>query len=126
MSLINRSVVIVVAKQPFIDWVNATLSDNVTLEEANTGSPAFLIEDFESDEDLHQAVYDEWAVYFETWLESWVPDANQWPKHRTLDMFKEWFDIALHPMVFDRLDEPVTHEDDVDSGEPAPHRGVLH
>jgi hypothetical protein len=122
MSLVNRSIVIVYARQPFIDWVNTILPEPVSFEEINTGCPAFMIEDFEYEEDALDAVNDEWEVFFETWLESWVPDESKWPRNRTVEQFHEWFDVSLHPAVFDRLDEPVVHEDEgddsaVDSGE---------
>jgi hypothetical protein len=115
MSLINRSVVIVYAKQPFVEWLNRTLADNVAIEEVNEGCPAFLIEDFEYEDDAAEAVYEEWEVYFETWLESWIEDEALWPKERTEERFREWFEVRLHPMVFDRLDESIVHEDEFES-----------
>jgi hypothetical protein len=126
MSLVNRSVVIVYAREPFLTWVNALIPEQVTLDELNQGCPAFLIEDFEYEEDALDAINEEWAVYFETWLESWVQDESKWPAERTLEQFHEWFDLSLHPMVFDRLDEPVAHDDDGDDGETPPQHRALH
>lgn len=125
MSLINRSVVIVYAREPFLEWLHANSDERPPLDEINVGCPAFLIEDFEYEDDAMEAINEEWEVYFETWLESWVDDAKKWPENRSLEMFHEWFHVALHPMVFDRLDENILHEDEFDAP-PGPSGRALH
>jgi len=34
-------------------------------------------------------------------LQNWHLDSTFWPKDRTLKMFKEWFTVELHSIVFD-------------------------
>jgi hypothetical protein len=93
------------------------------LDEVNDGCHAFLIEDFEDEDDANEAINAEWDVFFETWLESWVDDETAWPKKRTVELFYEWFDVGIHSMVFDRLDEPILHEEEFSQ---APAGSALH
>jgi hypothetical protein len=118
MSLINRSVVVIRARKPFLDWMNTATAQDLSLDDVNTGCPAFLIEDFEDPADAQEAIESEWDVFFETWLESWEPDQAKWPQNRSLELFSQWFEAEVHGLAFDRLDEPILHEDEFEQSRP--------
>ena len=45
-------------------------------------------------------------------LVDWYTDESLWPKKRSLKMFREWFDIQYHSMVWDlAVREPLELED---------------
>ena len=48
-----------------------------------------------------------WPVIFGAQLEAWHRDPRDWPAKRSLEMFKEWFDIEFHDEVLDLLEAPV-------------------
>ena len=47
-----------------------------------------------------------WPALFAAMLNCWLTDEQQWPKNRTHQMFGEWFDLQMCPVVEDlHLDE---------------------
>lgn len=55
---------------------------------------------------------DENHKIFEMELSGWSIDENLWPKKRTFKIFREWFEIELHSMVFDSGDDEIEIADD--------------
>jgi hypothetical protein len=45
-------------------------------------------------------------------LSGWSIDENLWPKKRTFKIFREWFEIEPHSMVFDSGDDEIEIDDD--------------
>lgn len=98
--MINRGVLIVRPKQPYIDWA-AKLDDSGLVPNREDEQTVYLIPEFEDCADAQEileGVYDE---VFERELEGWHTDESAWPQNRTFAMFKEWFDIELHSVVED-------------------------
>jgi cytochrome b involved in lipid metabolism len=101
--MINRGLIIIRFKQPFVDWVNEADphpggGTRMSIEQVNDDSPAFLIHDYASEE-------------FEDWLEEWYVDPSLWPQDRTLKLFKAWCDVEVHSMVIDMVDGPLEDDD---------------
>jgi hypothetical protein len=112
---INRSVIFMIPKQPLLDWVIAADPGppiSITLEELQSEVDGFLVsqENIETTEDAQRWVYRRWEMFFDRFLEEWYTDETLWPKKRTLKMFKEWFDIRYHSMLWDLVDEPIERE----------------
>jgi hypothetical protein len=113
---INRSVIFLIPKQPMLNWVIAADPGpplSITLEELQSEVDGFLVsqEKIETTEDAQRWVYRRWEMFFDRFLEEWYTDETLWPKKRTLKMFKEWFDVRYHAMLWDMIDEPIAHED---------------
>jgi len=105
---INRALIVVRPKQPFLDWVQAVdYDEGLTLERVRKDPSAFLIPEFEFDDE--QAAIIEWCYedLFESQLESWYTDPAVWPQSRNLEMFLEWFDVEFQSLVFDLIDAPI-------------------
>ena len=110
--MLNRDLLIVRYKQPFVDWINEADPNpkhRVNLEDANDDSPAYLIHDYACEE------FDSWLevnyiVLFENLLNEWYTDPALWPQDRSLELLKAWCDLEVHSMVLDCVDEPL--EDD--------------
>lgn len=138
---LNRALVVLIYKQPYIDWVKTAgeFPIDLTLEEANDDSEAFLVPSFDSQmdpvdgtEDAVKWVEKRWRMFFEHVLGSWINDENEWPQKRTLKMFREWFDVEYRSMVWDMGNEPLMIDDcdnelDDEMGDYLPDAGeVLH
>ena len=104
--VINRSLLIVRVKAPFIDWANSI--DDGPQASLETHDPyAYLVDDVEDPSDLSRVERARWRVIFEHQLANWYRDPKAWPRRRSLRMFREWFTTELHPMVLDVGRRPI-------------------
>ena len=106
--LINRNIAIIKPRAPFLEWLES-LPDwdlDITLEDLRSDCTVFLIPELD-DEDAIKYIEDMHKEIFEYELDSWHRDESLWPEKRTLKLFREWFDIELHSMVLDTLDEEI-------------------
>ena len=112
---INRSLIVLLPKQPVLDWllrVDPELSAT-TLAELRQECDGILVPDrIEDFEDAQAWVHEHWKMFFEDYLADWYQDEEPWPKKRTLKMFKEWFEIQFTSMVWDFAEQPVVHHYD--------------
>jgi len=119
---INRHVVILMPKQPMLDWIKRVDPDlpNMTLEELRLDQNAFMVPDtLDGQEDAEKWVERRWQMFFEVYLNEWYTEDKWWPQKRTRKMFKEWFEVQYHSMVWDLVpEEPTIYEDwDLESDE---------
>jgi hypothetical protein len=114
MNLINRGVVVIKPREPFLDWVNRdpTLSSPVTMEELQQDCTSVLVPDLGSLEAALDYVAPLKPRLFEMELEAWDRDPANWPKERTSDLFDAWFALKMHSMVWDTVDAPIVKEED--------------
>ena len=117
---VNRALVVLRYKQPYIDWVKSAgeFPMEMTLEEANDDSEAFLVpaydcqmDPIDGTDDAIKWVEKRWRMFFEHILMSWIGDESEWPKKRTLKMFREWFSVEYKSLVWDMGVEPLMVED---------------
>ena len=130
---LNRGMVLLRYRQPFLDWLHAADPNprDFTLDEINEDGEVFLIpndtspvEPVEMDEDAVRWVERRWRMFFEHILGDWLTDDSLWPQKRTLKMFREWFAVEYHSMVWDMVNEPLAVEDWGD--ENGENGGLLH
>lgn len=109
MSEINRSLVILRPKQPFLDWGMAIDDDdtNFTLEELAEDSTAYLIPELWQDSDQQELLESYYVVLFEEQLAGWWTVEADWPQKRDLKMFLAWFEVEFHSLVIDLCEEPI-------------------
>ena len=110
---INRTVVMLDPKQPFLDWLNSVDPDEqeLTIEDLREDNEVFLIPQFNDVSDSVKWVEKRWNFLFEHMLMGWIDDETLWPQDRTLALFLEWFDIETYTMARDLTDEPLLVED---------------
>jgi hypothetical protein len=97
--IINRGLIIIRFKQPFVDWVNEAdpyprSGTRMSIEQVNDDSPAFLIHDYASEE-FENWLEECYELLFEQILEEWYVDPVLWPQDRTLQLFKAWCDVEF-------------------------------
>ncbi|SHN45014.1 hypothetical protein SAMN05192549_1344 [Duganella sacchari] len=112
---INRHLIILMPKQPVLDWIKRVDPNppNLTLDQLRLEQNAFLIsDDLDGQQDAEKWVQRRWQMFFEGFLAEWYTVESWWPQRRTFKMFKDWFDVQYHSMVWDMAaKEPITYED---------------
>jgi hypothetical protein len=112
---INRHLIILMPKQPVLDWIKRVDPNppNLTLDQLRLEQNAFLIsDDLDGQQDAEKWVQRRWQMFFEGFLAEWYTVESWWPQKRTFKMFKDWFDVQYHSMVWDMAaKEPITYED---------------
>ena len=105
---LNRSVLFVLPKQPYVDWARKDPAMSfLNLEKLRDEGTAYLIEDSNSLRGREKLLDRYWRRIFEQELEAWTSRRSDWPKKRTRGMFEEWFDVFYSSMCFDTLDIPL-------------------
>ena len=114
MAEVNRCLIIVKPKQPFLDWLRSVEPDDKDLqfEDINEDLTAYLVPEVETLDEQEEII--DWCAefVFERELWSWYTDEDLWPVGRNAPMFREWFDIEFHSLVDDVVgDIPLQHVD---------------
>ncbi|HBG06683.1 MAG: hypothetical protein A2075_10230 [Geobacteraceae bacterium GWC2_58_44] len=109
--MVNRSLVVALAKEPFREWLQS-LPDptDVSLEEINEDCSAYLIPEYEDDKERDKILKKFCVLIFEDQLEGWWTREEDWPQKRDLRTFKKWFDLRFHSIVEDLVDEVLVDE----------------
>jgi len=114
MRLINRTAVTLTGAQPYLDWMRQTDADfnkgAITVAPAKTYGSAFLLPEFELEEDLQNG----WRT---TRLALRVSTlgvdraGNVVASNPRLKTFREWFRIDIHSVVVDVGDDDIEGEE---------------
>jgi len=114
MQFINRSIIIIKAKRPFLDWVNSTdpKSDfKMTLEQIRSNPTSILVPEFTRPSEAKAYLK---KIYNDIWeweLRAYWTDERTYPKHRPFEKFCEWFDVEFGSEVFEFVDEEIVREE---------------
>ncbi len=115
MRVINRTAVTLVGAQPYLDWTLNTdpnfAKGAVTVARAKTYGTAYLLPEFELEEDLQEWVEENATWLFEFQLAAWTDDESAWPATRDLKTFRAWFRIDVPNVVADVADDEVEGEE---------------
>jgi hypothetical protein len=113
MKLVNRSVLVLKPTAKMLDWINSVGedSDPVTLEEAQDMTSAYLLPNFEDDEEQASFIRFRAKKLFEHELEAWCTDQGKWPTVRNYKAFLSWFRIEVSDMVFDLAGDMIVGEE---------------
>jgi hypothetical protein len=109
MKLVNRSALVLKPAAKMLDWINSVGedSDPVTLEEAQDMTNAYLLPDFEDDEEQANYIRFRAKKLFEHELEAWCTDPGKWPSVRNHKTFFAWFRVEVSHMVIDLAGDPI-------------------
>jgi hypothetical protein len=114
-SVARPSFVLIEHLSPVLDWIMRIDSNppNITLEQLRHDQNAFLVSDaLDGQEDAEKWVKRKWQMFFEGFLDEWYTEESWWPQKRTYKMFKDWFEVQYHSMVWDSAaSEPIGYED---------------
>ena len=104
---IDRMLVIVKPTIALVDWINKDIpykDDKATLDMVSTDCTSLLIPEFDDYFEAEKYIEDIYLDIFEAELESWSLDKTTWPQNRSYELFREWFDLEFHSLVFDASD----------------------
>ena len=103
MREVNRSAVIVTPRQPFLEWLRAVDPSNaeLTLSDLAEEPDIYLVPECESDGQFDRHLRRLFPAIFENELGGWWTDEDAWPTNRTFRLFREWFEIRKHSLLFD-------------------------
>jgi len=102
---IDRNAIVLIPKQPFINWINETYPDDkMTLNQKE--SFVYLVSS--SYDNLEEWLKKNYKMFFIMELENWSTDKKDWPKKYTYKMFQQWFSVSWSEMVYDIEQYPVS------------------
>jgi hypothetical protein len=112
MCAINRSAVIVMPAQPFLDWLHRAdeTSGEVSLAELRQDPTIYLLPEYDSEEETGRHLRKFCCEIFEEQLDGWYRVPSAWPSDRSFRVFKQWFDFHFHSVLFDLCPGPVIKE----------------
>ena len=113
MLLVNRTAVIIIAKQPFLDWLQAVdpTSRQLKLDDLNMEASIYLLPDSDSDQQAEKNLRKICKQIFAHELDGWWSETSTWPQDLSYGVFAKWFDWQHHSMVFDVTEAPLRREE---------------
>ena len=108
---LNRNLVVVRPRQPFIDWVREVdPGDPVGADFVREQVSAFLIDQFEVPGEAEKWVEDQCDFFFRFMCNEWYTDPALWPTFEGWKKFGEWFDVEYIEMAWDLIDAPLSSD----------------
>jgi hypothetical protein len=106
---VNRSAIVVIPKQPLLDWLNLVDpgDGDLTLAGMQAEPHVYLIPEVESEEDLGRYLKKVAQGIFEQQLNDWITDDTLWPPDRSFEIFTHWFAVSYHSFVYDFSKQPL-------------------
>ena len=113
MRTVNRSAVVVVPKQPFLDWLHRVdpTSGKLTLADLGDDPSICLLPEYDLESELQECLQEACVRIFEDQLNGWYRAEELWPEDRSLGIFQLWFDYHFHSVLVDLAEEPLIVED---------------
>jgi hypothetical protein len=115
MRVVNRTAVTVTGGPPYLAWMRSCDADAnrgaVTVQPARVYGTAFLLPEFELEEDLQEWIEENATWIFEYQLSVWTDNEALWPEIRDLKTFREWFRVDVHAAVVDVADDDIEGEE---------------
>jgi hypothetical protein len=98
----ERMAVVVLPREPLMDWVNSVTPDDPMWEEDLAGrANVYFIPRFETLDEAQAYIEETYDAIFRCELAEWFDDEAVFPGVRTFEMFMEWFDVVFDVVVFD-------------------------
>ena len=113
MITINRTSIVVMPGQPFLDWLHRLdpTSGELSLEDLRRESTVHLLPECHNQEAAREYLEEMCGEIFEEQLNGWYRVPASWPSRRDLDAFDRWFEWSFHSMVVDLCDDPLLQEE---------------
>ena len=111
MLTINRSVIMVTPKKPYIDWANSFDDGGATLDSDEVHGTAVLIPEKYDQFNYENYLKRHFKSIFEEELSAWMQDPAVWPPKRTYKLFREWFETRFSDTILDFGKDPVVSEE---------------
>ncbi len=112
MQTINRLIAIIKPKQPFMDWIESTpgWDLDLSLDYIRDDCMALLIPEYGDNDKAMRYIERNCKFIFEMQLSGWYNDPAIWSKKRTLSVFRKWFDVEIHSLIYDMVEKGIIRE----------------
>ena len=109
MTTLNRTAIMVMPGQPFLDWLHRTdpTSGGLSLEDLRREPTVYLLSESENEEEVRERLKEVCVQIFEEQLDGWYRVPSSWPSRRDLDAFDRWFEWSSHSVVVDLGGDPL-------------------
>jgi hypothetical protein len=109
MTTLNRTAIMVMPGQPFLDWLhrNDPTSGGLSLEDLRREPTVYLLPESENQEEVRECLEEVFGQIFEEQLDGWYRVPSTWLSRRDLDAFDRWFEWSFHSVVVDLCDDPL-------------------
>lgn len=109
MHSLDRHLVIIKPKEPFLNWLKSHFEANsvLTLNDIREDAAAFMIPQADHPEQDEKYIRSIFPDLFDMILEEWHLDENTWPKNRDYELFKKWFEVEIHTIVIDTVESSI-------------------
>ena len=111
MKTINRTIITVLPKRPYIDWANSFDDGGPTMDPESIHATSLLIPEKYDELNYEQFLKKNYQIIFEEELAAWMDDPDLWPPKRDYDLFTQWFQVIASDAVFDFGKYPIVAED---------------
>ena len=115
MRVINRTAITITGAEPYTEWTrkhDAVVDRGMlTVQRAKPYGTAYLLPEFELEEDVVEWIEENAAWMFEFQLAAWTDDESAWPQNRDLKTFRDWFRVDIHSVVVDVADDEIEGEE---------------
>jgi hypothetical protein len=108
---INRTVIVVTPKKPYIDWANSFEDGGVKIGSNSMNNSAYLIPEEYDELNYENFLKNNFNYIFEEELNAWMTDPDVWPQNRDFKTFGDWFDTLACDTVIDLSNEPIEIEE---------------
>lgn len=106
MNAINRTLLIVIPKKPYLDWVRSL---NIEIDEGEC--TAYLIPERYDEYNYKKYLEKHFLYIFDTELYGILKDSDFYPGKRDYKTFEKWFEIQVCDTVFDLANDPIEIEE---------------
>jgi hypothetical protein len=115
MRVVNRTAISITGAEPYAEWTRQHVADSdkgvLTVARAKPYGSAFLLPEFELEEDVQEWIEENASWLFEFQLSAWTDDEASWPATRDLTTFRSWFRVDIHSVVVDMGDDDIEGEE---------------
>ncbi|MCX6150862.1 MAG: hypothetical protein NTX22_10080 [Ignavibacteriales bacterium] len=111
MYALDRQLVVIKPKQPFYNWLKNINKRKISLEDIRGDCTAFLIPVSDNLSDAEKYIRSKFTEIFDMELSEWNIDEKLWPNDRTVEMFKEWFDVYFHSTIIDTVEKEILKDE---------------
>jgi hypothetical protein len=113
MIAINRTAIVGVPGQAFLDWLHRVdpASGGLNLEDLRREPAVCLLPECENQEEARGHLEEVRGEVFEEQLTDWYRVPSPWPSRRDLDAFDRWLEWSFHSVTVALRDAPLLQEE---------------
>lgn len=114
MWTVNRSVLVVRPRQPYLDWVHSLDEEGkkFKLDDLRRDCTSYLVPELLDEPQKDEILRRIYKDVFEHELWAWMRDPAVWPRKRDLATFKAWIEVEFCSVTLDVVGRAIELEED--------------